>query len=333
MKILITGGAGFLGKRLTRELLALDAFVIAGAPADPVDRIVLVDRLQPPADLLADTRVTAVTGDLTPLLHEGVLDGVDLVFHLAAVVSSEAERDFDLGMRVNLHATIQLLEACRALPTPPRLVFASSLAVFGGLAELPLPPVIADSTLPTPQSSYGIQKFIGEQLVADYARRGLVLGRSVRLMTVAVRPGVPNAAASSFISGIVREPLAGIRSNSPVPPRTLVAVASPSRTVEGLLRAVTATDAEWGPLTAVTLPSVTVSVGEIVAGVGRVAGPEVSELVGWEPDPAVAAIVTSWPSCFDTGRARALGLRADDSIDSIIRSYVDELSASARVGA
>ena len=325
MKVLITGGAGFLGDRLARALLALDGLPLAGAAPRRVEQLVLVDRAQPRPDLVADARVTPVTGDLGDLLP-AVLDGVDLVFHLAAVVSSEAERDFDLGMRVNLTTTMELLEACRRQPVPPRLVFASSLAVFGSTADLPLPEVITDEVLPTPQSSYGIQKFIGEQLVADYARRGLVPARTVRLMTVTVRPGLPNAAASSFISGIVREPLAGLPSNSPVAPETPVAVTSPARTIEGLLKAATASDAEWGPHTAVTLPALTVSVGGIVDALARVAGPDVSALVGWEPDPAIAAIVTSWPSRFEAARARGLGLAADEDFDTIIRAYLIDLA-------
>lgn len=325
MKILITGGAGFLGDRLARALLKLDGLPVAGGAPLPVAEIVLADRAAPRPDLAADPRITAATGDLGTLLP-GVLDGVDLVFHLAAVVSSDAERDFDLGMRVNLATTLQLLEACRSQPTPPRLVFASSLAVFGSAPELHLPDVVTDSVLPTPQSSYGIQKFICEQLVADYARRGLVPARSVRLMTVTVRPGVPNAAASSFLSGIVREPLAGKPSNSPVGPETLVAITSPARTVDGLLRAVTASDDEWGPHTALTLPALSVSVGDMVDALTRVAGAEASALVTWEPDAAIAAIVTSWPARFEAARARALGLAADEDFDTIIRDYLDDLA-------
>ncbi|CAN5292198.1 SDR family oxidoreductase [soil metagenome] len=328
MKILITGGAGFLGDRLARILLALDGLPLAGAAPRAVEQLLLVDRAEPRPDLAADPRVTPVVGDLAELL-QGVLDGVDLVFHLAAVVSSEAERDFDLGMLVNPATTMQLREAGRSAAAPPRLVFTSSLAVFGSTADLPLPDVITDSTLPTPQSSYGIQKFIGEQLVADYARRGLVPARTVRLMTVTVRPGLPNAAASSFLSGIVREPLAGAPSNSPVAPDTLVAVTSPARTVDGLVRAATASDAEWGPHTAVTLPALTVSVGGIVDALARVAGPEAAALVGWEPDPAIAAIVTSWPSRFEAARARGLGLTADPDFDTVIRDYLRDLGNAA----
>lgn len=326
MKILITGGAGFLGDRLARELLALGELGLAGGPAERMDEVVLVDRVPPREALASDPRIRALVGDLVEFLP-GALAGVDLVVHLAAVVSGEAERDFELGMRVNLAATMALLEACRTEPSPPRLIFASSLAVFGGTQYAPLPDVIHDDTLPTPQSSYGIQKFIGEQLVADYARRGLVPARSVRLMTVTVRPGAPNAAASGFLSGIVREPLAGLPSNSPVPPETLVAVTSPARTIEGILRAATASDREWGATTALTLPALTVSVGGMLEALGRVAGTEVSARVTWEPDAALARIVTSWPARFSAQRAVALGLAADPDFDTIIRQYLDDLAA------
>ncbi|TXN30932.1 D-erythronate dehydrogenase [Lacisediminihabitans profunda] len=325
MRIIITGGAGFLGDRLARSLLSLGELPVTGETLRRIDEIVLVDRVSPQVDLLEDSRVTSVVGDLAELLPTGLLDDSDLVFHLAAVVSSAAEADFDLGMTVNLAATLQLLETCRRQSRPPRLIFASSLAVFGRTSLLPLPDVIEDSTLPTPQSSYGIQKFIGEQLVADYARQGLVPGRTVRLMTVTVRPGVPNAAASGFLSGIVREPMAGVRSVSPVPPGTEVAVLSPASTIEGLVRAATATDVEWGPLTALTLPALTVTVGGIVDALSAVAGPEVAALVDWIPDARIAEIVTSWPAKFNSERAKSLGLEADPDFESVIRSYLDDL--------
>lgn len=324
MKIVITGGAGFLGDRLARRLLELGELRLAGAAAERIEEVVLIDRVEARADLESDPRVTMVVGDLIDLLPSGVLSGSDLVFHLAAVVSSAAERDFDLGMRVNLATTIGLLDACRALPMSPRVVFASSLAVFGATPRLPLPRIVTDTTLPTPQSSYGTQKFIGELLVADYARLGLVPGRTVRLMTVAVRPGAPNAAASSFLSGIVREPISGVRSVSPVTPDTRVALSSPTRTIEGLLLAATATDAEWGPFTALTLPSLTTTVGEMVEALGRVAGADTAALVEWKPDAAIAAIVTTWPAEFDTARARALGLDAEPDFDTVIRSFLSE---------
>lgn len=333
MNILITGGCGFLGARLARALLALDRLSLCGEPPRDIERITLADRVPPPADLQQDPRIAFVEGDLNALLADGQGPQPDtaLVFHLAAAVSGECEADFDLGMRSNLEATHALLEACRALGTQPVLVFSSSVAVFGASPEQPLPPVIRDDTLPTPQNSYGIQKFIGEQLVADYTRKGYVQGRSVRLMTVSVRPGKPNAAASSFLSGILREPLAGQRARCPVAPDTAVALASPGNTVAGLLRAATASAAEWGARTAVNLPALATTVGEMVQALEKVAGPAATALIDWEPDPQIAKIVTSWPSRIDAARARALGLAPDAGFEAILRDYVRENPQAVRL--
>ena len=246
------------------------------------------------------------------------------MFHLAAAVSGECEADFDLGMHSNLDATRALLDACRKLGTKPTFVFASSLAVFGNLPGQPLAEVIEDFTLPTPQSSYGIQKFIGEQLVADYARKGFVRGRSVRLMTVSVRPGRPNGAASSFLSGMIREPLAGVQAAVPVPQETLVALSSPARTIEGVIRAATATDAQWGPLTAMNLPALRTSVGEMAGALERVAGKAGTALLDWTPDPAILRLVKTWPGNVASARANALGLQADTSFESVVREYIRE---------
>jgi nucleoside-diphosphate-sugar epimerase len=329
-QIVITGGAGFLGVRLARSLLAKGTLALAGGPALDIGRITLVDRAAPPDDLLADPRVTALIGDLNALLEDPkaatpvVGPDTALVFHLAAAVSGECEANFDLGMRSNFAATLSLLDACRALKTRPMLVFSSSLAVFGDAPGLPLPPVIEDSTLPTPQSSYGIQKFIGEQLMADYTRKGFVQGRSVRLMTVSVRPGKPNGAASSFLSGMLREPLAGVRSTCPVPADTPVALSSPARTIAGLLRAAETSDAEWGPRTALTLPALTTTPTEMAAALERVAGAAVAALIDWTPDPAIHNIVKTWPARIHALRAQGLGLLPETSFEEIIRDYVRE---------
>jgi D-erythronate 2-dehydrogenase len=326
MRIAITGGAGFLGDRLARRLLAGGSLTLAGATPQPVDELRLIDRVAPRADLVDEERVTVVTGDLAELAQDAsLLDGIDLVVHLAAVVSGEAERDFDLGLHVNLDSTRALLEACRAKAVPPRLVFASSLAVFGGTDLLPLPEVVTDSTLPLPQTSYGTQKYVGELLVSDYARRGMVPGRSVRLMTVSVRPGAPNAAASGYLSGIIREPIAGIRSACPVGPETEAALSSPERTLDGIMAAITTSDADWGPLTALTLPALTVTVGQMIEALRRVVGEDAAALVDFEPDPTIAAMVRGWATRIQADRAVALGLTAPPDFDSVIREYLDAL--------
>ena len=335
MRIVITGGAGFLGARLAKELLQMGELSVGGAAAGPITSLVLIDRVLPPPDLMSDSRVSAVVGDLNalfdPAAHPETMLGTDLavLFHLAAAVSGECEADFDLGMRSNVDATRAVLEACRALKTQPMVVFASSLAVFGNSDAQPLPPVIGDATLPTPQNSYGIQKFIGEQLVADYGRKGFVTARNVRLMTVSVRPGKPNGAASSFLSGMIREPLAGARGLCPVPKSMPVALSSPDRTIEGLLRAATASQVDWGALTAVNLPAISTTVGEMADALARIAGQSCADLIDWTPDAAITRIVGSWPARSDASRARKLGLSPDASIDSLIAAYALSVSASS----
>jgi D-erythronate 2-dehydrogenase len=329
--VVITGGAGFLGSRLARELLAAGTVSIGGGPARSIGRLTLVDQAPVQADLAADERVSVVSGDLGAVAAAGpggtgpgVLDGAELIFHLAAAVSAECEADFDLGMRANVHATESLLESCRALGTNPVVAFASSVAVFGESAEHRLPAVIEDSTLPNPQSSYGAQKVICEQLLADYTRKGFVRGRAMRLMTVSVRPGRPNGAATGFLSGIIREPLAGQRAICPVEPDVPVALASPAKAIAALMCAGTSSEESWGGRSAVNIPALSVTVADLVTGLERAAGPATAALIDWVPDALTSLLMASWPSRFNSGRAAGLGLTQDQDIDSIIAMHIEE---------
>jgi nucleoside-diphosphate-sugar epimerase len=330
--VVVTGGAGFLGARLARQLLSMGLLQVAGSEPRPISRVTLVDRAPAPSDLAADKRVAVVRGDLDALLdpasaERDALAGADVIFHLAAAVSGECEADFDLGMHANLQSTERLLARCRELGTYPVVVFASSVAVFGASAEHPLPAVVDDHTMPNPQSSYGVQKVIGEHLIADYTRKGFLRGRTVRLMTISIRPGRPNAAASGFLSAIIREPLAGERAVCPVSPATEVALASPARAISGLLCAASSSEQDWGGRTAVNLPALTVTIADMTAALDRAAGPGASTLIDWIPDPAVAAIVTTWPARFQADRAARLGLTPDPDFDSVIKMYIAETAS------
>ncbi len=337
VNVVITGGAGFLGSRLARELLAAGSLEVAGGEARPLSRVTLVDQAPVPPDLAADERVTAVRGDLVELLDPAAagpdtLAGAEVIFHLAAAVSGECEADFDLGIRANLRATEALLASCRALGTSPLVVFSSSLAVFGGSADHPLPAVVDDQTLPNPQTSYGAQKVVGEQLLADYARKGFLRGRALRLVSISVRPGRPNGAASGFMSGIIREPLAGQRATCPVAPDTEVALASPAKAIAGLRSAATASDQAWGGRSAVNLPALTVSLADMADALARIAGPQVSALIDWIPDAEIARMVASWPARVRADRAARLGLTPDPDFDSIIRMHLAESRSGASEG-
>ena len=319
MRIVITGAAGFLGSRLAGRILQRGSLTDARGARRDVRELVLVDVA--PARL-ADAKVTLVSGDLAdPALIERVLTpDTDSVFHLAAVVSGQAEAEFDVGMRVNLDATRALLERCRRLARPPKFVFASSLAVFGG----PLPDPVPDNAIITPQTSYGTQKAIGELLVYDMTRRGFVDGRSLRLPTITVRPGKPNRAASSFASGIIREPLAGVDAQCPVAPTTSMWVQSPDAVVENFLVGHEAPAASFGATRSINVPGLYVSVREMVESLRRVAGESVAARVHWQLDPVIDRIVATWPANFSPMLGPALGMKADPDFDGIIRAYMAE---------
>jgi D-erythronate 2-dehydrogenase len=321
MRIVITGGGGFLGYRLAKALLARGTLVAADATAQKINQIVLLDAAFPP-DAVKDARLELVTGDVSnaKTLTDVVTPDTSSVFHLAAVVSGAAEADFSLGMRVNLEGTKLLLERCRQCARPPRVVYASSVAAFGG----DLPKVLDDSTTPAPQTSYGTQKVIGEYLISDYSRRGFIAGRSLRLPTIVVRSGKPNAAASSFASGIVREPLNGVVSECPVAAQTGIWLLSPKRVVEAFIHAHELPAEKWGAQGAVNLPGITASVAEVARALKRIAGGAVAKRIVFKPDARIQAIVRTWPVRFKTPRALALGFRADDSIETVIRDYITD---------
>ncbi len=314
MKILITGGGGFLGSRLARAMQA----------REPKAAITLLDMAFPPG-LERDFR--CVKGDVAAReVLQGVLgDDTASVFHLAAVVSGGAEADFDLGYHVNLDGTRALLEACRKLVRAPRVVYASSVAAFGGV----LPEVLDDSTTPAPQTSYGTQKVIGEYLVADFTRKGFIDGRSLRLPTIVVRPGKPNLAASSFASSIIREPLAGITVDCPVPETTGAWILSPRRVVEAFVHAHDLAASAWPTTRVANLPGITLTVREMIEAMGRVAGPDTAKRVRFVPDARIQAIVKTWPVRFRTERALAMGFKADPDFESVVRDHIESAAMAA----
>jgi nucleoside-diphosphate-sugar epimerase len=327
VNLLITGGAGFVGARLARTLLARGT--LAGRR---IERLVLADQAPAPADLVADARVEARTGPLLEhctALRDEAFDGV---FHLASAVSGECEADFELGLRSNLDSTRALLDALRARvergAAPTRLVFSSSVAVYGPDPAVPLPEVVGDQTLPAPQTSYGTQKLVCEHLLADYTRKGYLDGRAARLMTVTVRPGRPNGAASSFFSGIIREPLAGEEAILPVDPTVSHPVSSPQRTVDGLMAVYEASRDAFNGRTALNLPALNVTVQQMLDALEAVAGPAVRARVRPQRDERIAGIVANWPRGARAERAAALGLQPERSFEDIIRQYIADQAGS-----
>jgi D-erythronate 2-dehydrogenase len=327
MKLLITGGAGFVGARLARTLLGRGQ--LAG---QPITTLVIADQAEAPADLLADARVQGRVGKLlahVQALREEAFDGV---FHLASAVSGECEADFELGLHSNLDSTRALLDALRHRveqgATPTRLVFSSSVAVFGPDPAIPFAGIVADDTLPTPQTSYGTHKLICEHLVADYTRKGYIDGRAARLMTVTVRPGRPNGAASSFFSGIIREPLAGELAVCPVSPDVSHPVTSVQRTVDGLIAVYEASREAFCGRTALNLPGLNITVQQMLDALEAVAGPAVRARVRFERDERIAGIVANWPRGATAARAQRLGLLPEPDFESIIRQYIDDCRAS-----
>lgn len=327
MKVLVTGGAGFIGQQLIAALLARGSVVVDDSGRATAIKSIL--SFDVGAGAITDPRLEYRGGNIAdPAQVRSLVDAdTRLVVHLAAVVSGTAEADFDLGMRVNLDGARNLLEAVRAQGHQPRLLFSSSIAVFGGN----LPTVVTDSTPPTPQGSYGIQKFIGEQLVQDFTRKGFIDGRSVRIPTVVVRPGKPNGAASGFASNIIREPLSGIAVPLPVDPSTEMWIASPRAVVRMLLHAIETPTTTWGWHRAINLPGFVASMEQEIATLRKYAGDAAVRLIQPAPDEKVMKLVRTWAARFDTSRATAMGFVADKNFDEVVRGYIEDNRAAVKL--
>ncbi len=310
MRIVITGGAGFLGRKLAARLAA-------EAGKRGITEIVLFDQV--------DAEVpgaNSVAGDISDKAHIEALfaPGVDAVFHLAAVVSAGAEADFDLGFQVNLDGTRHVLEAARGLGTCPKVMFASSVAAYGG----DLPEIVEDHTPVRPQTSYGVQKVSGELMINDYTRKGYIDGRAMRLPTIVVRPGKPNKAASGFASGIIREPLNGIDFVCPVTPESCMAVMSPRRVIDAFVRLYDLDGDALGADRTLLLPGLSVSMAQAVEALERAAGNRHRGAISFEVDPEIQAIVDGWPKGSRSARAEALGFVGDRDMVEIVAAYIED---------
>ncbi|MCA9047280.1 MAG: SDR family oxidoreductase [Planctomycetaceae bacterium] len=317
MKILIVGGAGMIGRKLTSRLLS------DGCLGDRrINAITLFDVVKADVPESAGIPVRALSGDIADAETVAQLasDCPDVVFHLAAVVSGEAEADFDLGYRTNLDGTRLLLDTFRQAAYVPRFVFTSSIAVFGA----PFPEAIGDEFHLTPLTSYGTQKAVGELLLNDYSRRGLLDGVGIRLPTICVRPGRPNKAASGFFSNIIREPLVGQEAVLPVGDEVRHWHASPRSAVGFLLHAATMNTGELGPRRNLTMPGLSVTVAEQIAALQKVAGDKAVKLIRREPNELIIRMVSGWPQNFSADRARRLGFSADESFEAIIRAHMED---------
>jgi nucleoside-diphosphate-sugar epimerase len=325
MRITILGGGGFLGRRVAQSLA--DSGRLGNRP---VTALTLFDLTPPPPPAGAGFAVRCLGGDIAELPPAAIPPGTDVVFHLAAVVSAQAEADYDLGRRVNLRGTDAVVDACRALVAAggvrPRVVFTSSVASFSGGQNA----VLGDDARQTPANSYGTQKAAAELILADATRRGFLDAVSIRLPTVIVRPGRPNKAASSFVSAIIREPLLGLPTDLPVNEGFAMWVASPRRAVSWLLHAAGMDSAPMGADRSLSPPGMSVTVGEMLAALDRVK-PGAADLVRRADDPAIAAIVGTWPAAFIPARAEALGFSQHESLDEVIRAFIaDDLEATRR---
>jgi nucleoside-diphosphate-sugar epimerase len=332
MRVVITGGTGFLGTVLTRRLVERATLTGPSGRPERIDSIVLLDAAGPVEAPDIDHRVHFVVGDISdPGRLRDVIDGDDVsVFHLASMVSAGCELDFDRALAVNLDGTRAVLEACRARSSTPRLVFSSSIVAFGGIG---VDDIVSDTTKITPETTYGLTKAIGELLVNDYTRKGFLDGRSARLPTVVVRPGQPNAAASSWVSGIFREPLNGVDCVVPVDFDMAIPIAGYRTVVDNLIRLHEVDGAALGPDRALNLPALDVTPRQMAAALRRVAAHRVAGRplggIRSEIDPVVSAFFAGWARHSSFTRATALGLARDESVDAMVAAYIQDFLAPA----
>lgn len=327
MRIIITGAAGFIGSALIRALLTQGRLLDRQGQPQPIGEILLVDRVAPllPA-APAGIAIRVETGDLgdAAFRRQVFAQPFDSLFHLAATLTTEAERDLAKGLEVNVLGFLHLLEACRAQVAPPKLVFASSIATFGGA----LPEIVEDDTLQRPQTSYGIHKVIAEKLIDDHARHGAIDGRALRLPVVIIRPpprkgDTAAPSVSDRVAAITREPLLGKPVDCPLKPETRVPVVSVSCVARSLIRVHDLPQDSFGDTRAMNLPALNVTVAEMIEALRRVAGAEAASRIAMKPEPQLQAIVDGWPRRFDSARARRLGIQPDGNFDAILREFMD----------
>lgn len=332
MKVVITGGTGFLGRQIAKAIIAQNGLTDGAGRLSPLTSLCLFDMAVPdgPFDGLTDPRIEYVSGDITDAAQLQALIDCDeiVIFHLASIVSAGGEADFDLAMRVNLGGMQNILEAARRLNVAPRVIFASSLAVFGGAN---MPKIVSDTTKQTSRITYGITKTIGELLINDYTRKGYIDGRSARLANIIIRPGLPNAAASAFCSGVFREPLNGEAVRVPVDEDTMLPVQGYRSCIDGFMALAQMDGDRLGDDRAVFLPNRSYKVSEMIAALQRVAAANNLPLgdITFAKDPHIAAIMAAWPQSIDAARGLALGLPDDAALDDIIQHYIDDFVTPA----
>lgn len=322
MKVIITGGAGFIGGRLAKKLLHQGHLIGLNSEKTPINEIVIFDVALPQIPMPSDKRLSFVTGDITSTetMKQLIDNKTASIFHFAGIVSGQAEADLDLGMRINIDGTRALLDACRAHNIKPRVVFASSISVYGDH----LPPVVTDDTPAWPSLSYGTQKLCCEYIIDDYTRRGHIDGRSVRIPTVAIRPGKPNKGVGQWTSSIFREPLTGREAVCPVSKNTTIVMLSIRRLVDSIIRMHDIDGQQIGPQRALLLPALSASVVEMVEALRRAGGEKAVKLIRWEPDPFIQKVQDSWPHRISSERSKKMGIHANHTIDEIIQEFIED---------